>query len=97
MKNIKDQCGICETAIWAQDGLRRKKTDEYHEVEVVLSTGSKMRVGVCSKHVKPSVKQLPRITTKLYQGWQEEVDMGIGNADWVANMGNRLAVAGVVR
>lgn len=91
----KQQCGICETAVWDVVGDKLKKNNEYNEIHVSLDNLSKMKVAVCSKHMSPDKTALKLMTEKMHRGWQEEVDFGLGNKDWVSHVGSKLTVVGV--
>jgi hypothetical protein len=54
-----------------------------------------MKVGVCAKHQKPLVADMPNMTKKAHDGWLEEVAMGSGNVDWVQNKGLKLNIIGI--
>lgn len=92
----KLECGVCTTPIWHRVGGKLKRTPEYNEVIVNLSNLSKMSVGVCSKHTKPTKLELNMITEKTQQGWLEEVASGEGNEDWVRNCGVHLKAVSLV-
>ena len=92
---IKNQCSVCETRIWEYDGVKIKKTPEYHETDVALNNGTLMTTGVCSKHTRPKGVDFAIMTEKMHQGWLEEVAFGIGNKQWVDSVGMKLEVTGV--
>lgn len=94
---VKTECVSCPTPIWRLKRGKYEKTPEYSEVSVVLNDGSEMTVGVCSIHTDPDKSALGLMAIKLRRGWQEEVDIGAGNAEWLANAGSRLTVTGVIR
>lgn len=91
---IKTECSVCPTKIWYFNGAKLKKTNEYHEVDVIMNDGSSMTTGVCSKHTNPKKLEITMMTEKLHQGWLEEVAFGIGNEEWVRDKGMSLAVTG---
>jgi len=93
---IKLECAVCDIPIKERVGDKLEKTRQYNEAQVELSDGSYMTVGVCFKHKKPTKAQLEKITTKTHLGWMEEVELGIGNLDWVNNRGFKLKVVGLV-
>lgn len=93
---IKTQCAICPINIWEYTGVKMKKTSEYNEIEVRLNDLSKMKVGVCSKHLKPKKMELDMMTEKNMQGWLEELALGIGDKDWVQNVGSKLKAVSLV-
>lgn len=89
----KLECSICPAKIW--DGEKKlKKTAEYNEIDVKLDNGSKMTIGVCSEHIKPKKAELKKMEEKNRLGWQEEVDLGIGNEAWVKE-GLKLQIVGI--
>lgn len=92
----KQECGLCQTKIWEVAGEKLRKTDEYNEVDVQLDNQSKMTVGVCSRHAKPKDKDLPIMTEKIHQGWLEELAFGVGNTDWVNQIGLKINIIGVL-
>lgn len=91
---IKQQCGVCDRAIWEYNGVKLKKTPEYNQIDVDLNNGTRMTVGVCSNHTKPKKMELKIMTEKMHQGWLEEVAFGIGNEEWVNQVGTKLQVVG---
>ena len=90
----KQECSVCSVKIWEYNGVKLKKTDEYNEIDVALDNLSKMTIGVCSRHLKPSKLELQMITEKTHQGWLEEVALGVGDEEWVKNTGLNLKVVG---
>jgi hypothetical protein len=54
-----------------------------------------MKVGVCSKHTKPKKPELDIITKKNFQGWMEEIALGVGSEVWVKSVGKELRVTGL--
>lgn len=92
---IKTECAVCSTKIWAYDGFKLKKTDEYNEATVKLNNLSNMAVGVCGRHSKLKKSDLPIITEKNHQGWLEEVALGIGKKEWVNEVGSKLRAVGI--
>jgi hypothetical protein len=95
LMNIKTECTVCDTKIWENDGQKLKKSPEYNEVDVMLNDSSKMKVGVCSKHTKPKKPELDIITKKNFQGWMEEIALGVGSEVWVKSVGKELRVTGL--
>lgn len=91
----KMSCGVCDTRIWRLVDEKMRKTDEYHEVDVKLDNGSKMTVGVCSRHTKLDGLGLRLMTERLHDGWKEELAFGLGNEEWVREVGDKLIVSGV--
>lgn len=91
---VKTECAACDTPIWAYNGIKLKKTDNYQEIDVDVSDGSKMRVGVCPRHTAPKKLDLQVMTEKIHQGWLEEVAFGIGNKEWVEAKGLHLEITG---
>lgn len=89
------ECGICETPIRKIELGKLVKTDEYHEVDVKLNTLSFMTVGVCSKHKNPKKEDFIKMEHKAKLGWQEEVERGIGNKEWLHETGMNLKIVGV--
>lgn len=96
---IKNECAICDTKIREFDVLKNKlkKTPEYNEITVKLNDLSNMKVAVCSKHLKPNKLQLATIMDKTQKGWLEELALGIGNKQWVMNIGSKLKVISLVK
>lgn len=92
---IKTECSLCPTKIWEYNGIKLKKTSEYHEATVKMDNLSQMKIGVCAAHSKIKKSDLPIIEAKTKQGWLEEVALGIGNEDWVKKTGSKLKVVGV--
>lgn len=95
LMKIKTECSICPTKIWEYNGAKLKKTSEYNEAIVKLNNLSNMKIGVCSKHLKPKKAELDMITEKNMQGWLEEVALGIGNKQWLMDIGSKLKVVEV--
>lgn len=96
---IKNECILCPTKIREYDELlgKLKKTAEYNEITVKLNDLSNMKVAVCSKHLKPKKTELDKITEKTQKGWLEELALGIGNKQWVMNIGSKLKVVSLVK
>lgn len=92
---IKKECAVCQRAIWEVVGTRLKKTSEYNEVNVRMNNLTTMTVGVCSEHTKPGKLELAMITEKAHQGWLEEVAFGVGEEQWVKEVGLQLEAVGV--
>lgn len=92
---IKLECSVCDTPIWEKDVQGYKKSSEYNEIVVKLNDLSNMKIGVCSKHINPNKKDLKKMTQKTLDGWLEEVALGMGNKEWVNNIGSKLIIVGV--
>lgn len=97
MENLKrkTECAVCDTKIWEHNGVKLVKTSEYNEIDAQMSDLSKMTVGVCSKHLTPKKLELDIMTEKTHQGWTEEVVFGLGNDEWVKEVGLKLKIVGV--
>jgi hypothetical protein len=93
----KRECAVCPTEVHKVVNGKLRKSDEYHEVNLKLSDLYVMKVAVCSQHTEPTKDQLAVISNKVKQGWMEEVAFGIGNEDWVKNVGLKIEVTGVAR
>lgn len=93
---VKDECMVCPVKIWDASKGVRKKTDQYHETDTQLDDGTIMTIGVCAKHQKIDLNDIPRINQKLQQGWLEEVALGLGDAEWVKNKAHKLTVIGAI-
>ena len=91
----KLECSVCDTRIWEPGVTGYKKSAEYNEVIVKLNDLSKMTIGVCSKHKEPTKSDLDKMTLKTLDGWLEEVANGIGNQEWVTNIGSKIKIVGV--
>lgn len=89
------ECAVCETKIRVIEDGRLIKTEDYNEIELKLNTLSFITVGVCSKHTKPKKDELVQIEKKVKLGWQEEIERGIGNPEWVKNTGMHLKIVGI--
>lgn len=91
---VKKECMVCPTNIWEYNGVKYVKTDAYNETDVKLHDGSRMTIGVCPKHVKVKLQDLPLINQKLQQGWLEEVALGIGDDSWVKQKAHKITAVG---
>lgn len=91
---IKRECGVCPVEIWVRREGKLVKGPQYNEIDVPMSNGSLMTVGVCPMHKYPSKHDLAVIGAKAKRGWQHEVNLGIGNKKWVEDVGSNLTVVG---
>lgn len=97
MNNMKYpfECSLCETKIREFVNGKIRKTEEYNEIDLKINDGSNMTTAVCSKHTKPRTLDFPKIMRKIQAGWQEEVDHGLGNKEWVETIGSKIIITGL--
>lgn len=93
----KHECSVCDKRIYSYDPAKGKVTRNlfYRETDVVLNDGSIMRTAVCTHHEQPTKEELLTMTIKTHLGWEEELDLGIGDEEWIRTKGLSLSVVGV--